>query len=179
MLRMVARERPDRGDDAGQRAGDQGDVGGFDGDVGAGADRQADVGLGERGGVVDAVADHADPSAFGLQAADLAGLVLGQNLGQHPGDPDLAGDRRGGAGVVAGDHHHLEASLRSAAIAATESSLTVSATASTPAGWPSTATRIGVLPFGGKPRADLFAVRLRRCRFGQESLRCRRARVVR
>ena len=39
------------------------DVGGLDGDVGAGADRDADVGLGERGRVVDAVADHRDLAA--------------------------------------------------------------------------------------------------------------------
>ena len=64
---------------------------------------------GQRGGVVDAVADHADPAALGLQAADLAGLVLGQHLGQHPADADLAGDRGGGAGVVAGDHDDVDA----------------------------------------------------------------------
>jgi hypothetical protein len=40
------------------------DVGGLDRDVGAGADRDADVGLRERGRVVDAVADHRDPSAL-------------------------------------------------------------------------------------------------------------------
>ena len=68
-----------------------------------------DVGLGQGGCVVDAVADHADPSAFGLQAADLAGFMFGKDLGEDSGDPDLAGDRRGGAGVVAGDHHHLQA----------------------------------------------------------------------
>ena len=44
--------------------------------------------------------------------------------------------------------------MRRAAIAATESSLTVSATASAPAGRPSTATSIGVLPSAASRRAD-------------------------
>ena len=50
---------------------------GLDGDVGAGADRQAEVGLGERGRVVDAVADHRDDAALGLQPADDVDLVAG------------------------------------------------------------------------------------------------------
>ena len=91
-------------------------------------------------------------AALGLQAADLAGLVLGQHLGQHPADADLAGDRRGGAALSPVIITTSRPSLRSAATAATESSLTVSATAMTPAGSPSTATSIGVLPVGGKPR---------------------------
>ena len=48
----------DGGDDAGQAALDQRDVGRLDRHVGAGADRQAHVGLGQRRGVVDAIADH-------------------------------------------------------------------------------------------------------------------------
>ena len=43
--------------------GGQHDAGGLDRDVGAGADRDADVGAGQRRGVVDAVADHRDPLA--------------------------------------------------------------------------------------------------------------------
>src|SRR6266487_4902924 len=42
----------DRGDDPGEGAGDEGDVGGLDRHVGAGADRQPDVGSGEGGGIV-------------------------------------------------------------------------------------------------------------------------------
>ncbi len=43
-----------------------------------------------------------------MQQLDLGRLVFGQHLGEHPVDADLAGDRLGGAVVVAGDHHHLE-----------------------------------------------------------------------
>ena len=43
--------------------GGEHDAGGLDGHVGAGADRDADVGLRERRGVVDAVADHRHPAA--------------------------------------------------------------------------------------------------------------------
>src|SRR6266536_2805855 len=69
VLADVAHRGPrqgDRGHHPGERAGDEGDVGGLDGHVGAGADRQADVGRGERGRVVDAVAHHADFTALGL-----------------------------------------------------------------------------------------------------------------
>ncbi len=64
-----------------QVAADEGEVAGLDGDVGAGAHGEAEVGLGEGGGVVDAVADHGDDPALGLQAADDVDLVGGQHLG--------------------------------------------------------------------------------------------------
>lgn len=76
----------DGGDDAVQRARHQGDVGGFDGDVGAGADREANVGGGERGCVVDTVTDHSDAVTLGLQALDLGGFVLGEHFGQDRGE---------------------------------------------------------------------------------------------
>ncbi len=109
MLRMVARLSVMAVTTPSQGPRDEGDVGGLDGDVGAGADGEADVGLGEGGCVVDAVADHGDDTAFVLEAAHLEGLVLGEHLGEDPFDADLAGDRGGGAGVVAGDHRHLDA----------------------------------------------------------------------
>jgi hypothetical protein len=52
-------------------------VAGFDGDVGAGADREAEVSPRERGGVVDAVADHRHDPAVGLEALDDVSLVGG------------------------------------------------------------------------------------------------------
>ena len=90
MLRIVARlsERAQR--DAAQVAGDQRDVGRLDRHVGAGADRDPDIGLGERGGVVDPVADHRHQLALVLQMADLERLVLGQDLGEDALDADLA-----------------------------------------------------------------------------------------
>ena len=52
---------------AAQVAADQGDVGGGHRHVGAGADGDAEVGLGQRRRVVDAVADHRHDLALGLQ----------------------------------------------------------------------------------------------------------------
>ena len=57
---------------------DERDVGGLERDVGAGADRDAEVGLRQRGRVVDAVADHGDaprrrPAAAPTLAAFSAG----------------------------------------------------------------------------------------------------------
>ena len=67
----------DRGHDAHQAALDERHVARLDGHVRAGADGEADVGLGQGGRVVDAVADHADPLALELQLLHLVGLVLG------------------------------------------------------------------------------------------------------
>ena len=74
-MRSVRRER--RIASAGDRevAAHEGEVAGLDGDVGAGAHGDAEVGLGEGGGVVDAVADHGDDLAFGLEAPDDVDLV--------------------------------------------------------------------------------------------------------
>ena len=56
----------------------------LDGDVGAGADGDADIGLGQRRRIVDAVADEGQPAASPSRrrwtAVDLA---LGQHLGHH------------------------------------------------------------------------------------------------
>src|SRR5208337_4722912 len=89
-------------------AGHQGDVGGLDGHVGTGADRNAQVGLDQRGCVVDAIANHGDDPAFVLESANLGDFVFGQHLGQHSVDADLFGDRGSRAGVVAGDHGDLQ-----------------------------------------------------------------------
>ena len=70
---------------------------GLDRDVGAGAHREAEVGLGERGGVVDAVADHRhDPALAPAGAATTSTLSAGQHLGDHLVDADLGGDRARG-----------------------------------------------------------------------------------
>ena len=98
----------DGGHDAAQVAADQGDVGGGDRDVGAGAQGDAEVGLGERRAVVDAVTGHRDDVALVLQRDDVVGLLRRQHLGEHVLDADLAGDGGRGGGVVAGQHPHLQ-----------------------------------------------------------------------
>ena len=94
-MRSVAAADPQGDRDVERVGAHQHDVGGLDGDVGAGADRDAEVGLRERGGVVDAVADHRDPSPGALQLGDLARLVAGQDLGDDVVDAEL---RRRSAG---------------------------------------------------------------------------------
>ena len=51
--------------------------------VGAGPDREPEIRLRERGGVVHAVADHRDDLAGVLQPRDLCDLVLGIDLGDR------------------------------------------------------------------------------------------------
>ena len=69
----------------------------------------ADIGLRQRRRVVGAVAAHGDQPALCLLRADVAQLVLGGRLGDEVVDAGLRGDRGGGDGVVAGDHHRLDA----------------------------------------------------------------------
>ena len=68
MTRIVARDSAIADAHEARVAADERDVGRLDRDVGAGADGDAQVGLGERRRVVDAVADHRDPAALGLEA---------------------------------------------------------------------------------------------------------------
>ena len=84
-------------------------VPGFLGRLGAGVHGDADIGLGERGRVVGAVARHGDEVAAVLLGADPGHLVLGRGLGEEVVDAGLGGDRRSGERVVAGDHHRLDA----------------------------------------------------------------------
>ena len=109
MLRMVARLRARGARDAGKIALHQRDAGALDGDFGAGAHGDADIGLGQRGRVVDAVAGHGDDAALGRQPLDDAVLVLRQHIGLDFLDAELAGDRLGGRLVVAGQHDDPDA----------------------------------------------------------------------
>ncbi len=87
--------------------GHQGDVGGFVGDIGAGdAHRHADVGDGEGGGVVDAVADHGDAAVL-FQGFDALGFLFGQDSGLDFVDAEFGGDVHGDTVVVAGEHDDL------------------------------------------------------------------------
>ena len=58
------------------------------GDVGAGPHGDADVGLGQRRGVVDPVAGHGDDAALGLEPLDLLGLLVGEHLGADLVEPE-------------------------------------------------------------------------------------------
>ena len=79
-----------RARDARQVALDQRDAGALHRDVGAGAHRDADVGLGQRRRVVDAVARHRDDAAFALQPPDDRRFSVGQHLGFDLRDAELA-----------------------------------------------------------------------------------------
>ena len=89
----------------------QDDVGRFDGDIGAGANGNAHIGSGQGRGIIDAVADHGNLFALGLELADLLLLILGEDLCHHPVDAGLAADGLGGFLVIAGEHHHIDAQL--------------------------------------------------------------------
>ena len=56
------------------------DVGGSLGGVGGAGDGNADLGLGEGGGVINAVAGHADDLALRLEDTNHLVLVLGHDL---------------------------------------------------------------------------------------------------
>jgi len=71
--------------------------------------RQADIGLGQRRGIVGAVAAHGDQLALGLLGADALQLLLRRSLGDQVVDAGLGGDGGGGQRVVAGHHHGADA----------------------------------------------------------------------
>ena len=75
----------------------------FDGDVGAAADGEADIGLRQRRGVIDAVADHSHARAFRLHLLDRARFIRRQHFRHDALNADFAGDCGGGLLIVAGD----------------------------------------------------------------------------
>ncbi len=108
VLDHLAVGRTRQPDDAGHRPRirrRQHDAGGLDRHVGAGADRQSDVGAGERRSVVHAVTDHRDRQAPLLQRGDGRVLVLRQDLGKDLIDADVGRDPLGDLARVPGDHH--------------------------------------------------------------------------
>ena len=112
MTRIVARDSAIAEPDQPRVPADEGDVRRLDRDVRAGPDGDAEVRAGECRRVVDAVADHRDLPALGLEALDDRVLVARKHLRDHVlhGDPDLARDGlRRGAGV-AGEQPHDHAS---------------------------------------------------------------------
>ena len=100
---------PDDTEHAARIAGRQHNARRFDGDVGACADRESDVGAGECGGVVHAVADHGDGEATSLQLDHGLVLVFGEHLGEDLVDAELRGDGVGDLAGIAGDHHDADA----------------------------------------------------------------------
>ena len=84
-------------------------VAGFLGGLGAGVHGHADVGLGQRRGVVGAVAGHGDQVARGLLLLEQGQLVFGRGLGEEIIHARFLGDGGGGQRVVAGDHDRLDA----------------------------------------------------------------------
>ena len=122
----------DRAHERGEVVVGEHDLAGLLRDLGAAAHGDADVGLLERGGIVDRVAGHRHDLAGLLHQPGEADLVLGCDPAEHvqlreafdhlgvgqlleigagdePGpELELVGDRAGGDGVVAGDHAHVD-----------------------------------------------------------------------
>ena len=102
----------------GERSGNSGwlraqkqNIAGFLRKIGAGAHGNAGISLGQRGSVVDAVADHgnAQPRLLkGANASQLAGRI---ETGFDLGDSSLLRHGRGRCGRIAGEHEHAEAGV--------------------------------------------------------------------
>jgi len=71
--------------------------------------RLPDIGLGERGRVVDAVADEGDGPVFDLQLPDGRHLAVRHDLGDDVVYAELSGDGVGRAPAVASHHRDLQA----------------------------------------------------------------------
>jgi hypothetical protein len=131
---------------AAQVAFHEGDARALHGHVGAGAHGDADFRFAEGGRVVDAVAGHRNVFAFGAQFLDMGDFAGGFDLRFHRIEAELLGHRGGGAAVVAGEHDELQAERVEFRMASAVVDLIGSATARIPAGLPSMATNIAVLP---------------------------------
>ena len=84
--------------------------GAFHRDIGAGAHRDADLRLGQRRRVVDAVAGHRDKPALRLAGVSTAAAFsVGQHLGHDLIDAELLCDRLGRDAAVAGQHDDPDA----------------------------------------------------------------------
>src|ERR1700677_4847099 len=83
-------------------------VPGFARGLGARVHGDANVGLGQGGGVVGAVADHGDQLAAVLFLADAGQFVFRRGLGDEIIHARLSGDGGGGEGIIARDHDGLD-----------------------------------------------------------------------
>lgn len=77
-------------------------------DIGPQAHRKPDVGRSEGGCVVDAVSGRGDHPALFAELLDDVALVVWEDFGLDPVDPQAASDCFGGDPVVAGQHDHLD-----------------------------------------------------------------------
>ncbi len=138
-----------------QVAAHQRQVARLDRHVGAGAHGQAEVGLGQRGGVVDAVADHRDHPALGLQPPDRPSTFSAGSTSAITSvvDADLGRDRRAPRprcrrSAAPG----CSPRARSRRTASALVGLTASATTSTARARPSQPTATAVRPSASAPR---------------------------
>ena len=92
MVRTVARARRIAQPSRAQVAGGERQVRCLLGDIGTGPDRHAEVRLGQRGSVVESVANHRDGAAGALQAGNRVDLAVRSDIRQDLVDPDLCGD---------------------------------------------------------------------------------------
>ena len=95
--------------DAQQIALDQRDARTFHRDIGAGTHRDADMGLGQRRSIVNAVAGHRDQSTCVLQLFDDFGFLFRQHFRFDPVYPELPGHGVGRCPVVSSQHDHFYA----------------------------------------------------------------------
>ena len=99
----------DRGDQVRERILHEDDVRTRQGHVGPGADGGADVGGGERRGVVHAVTHHEDALTLTLETVDVLRLFLREDACDHVVGPDVAPDGFGRALFVACQNRHAQA----------------------------------------------------------------------
>lgn len=85
------------------------DITGFDGDTGAGGDGDTCIGLFEGWGIIEAVADHDNNVALGLEFGDGGEFGIGLDAGDDLVDTGLLGDGESGGEGVAGEHEDAEA----------------------------------------------------------------------
>ena len=144
------------------------------GHVGAGAHRDADVRLRQRGGVVDPVAGHRDHAPLRLQPLDDLALPLRQTSASTSSMPDSARDGLRGGAAVAGEHDdaHAVACERADRVRASMA-LIGSATPSSPAALPSTATNTTVCPSARSASARRASVAGLESRSRRAASRCR------
>ena len=107
-----------------EAVGHERDVGALEGDVGAGgAHRDPDARGGERGRVVDAVADHRDRAGLAFELVTCSSFSAGSRPAWTSSMPAARGDGAGDGLGVAGEHHdavdagRAQASARPAASA--------------------------------------------------------------